>query len=88
MDAPPIFVTVADAAAYLSVAKTTVYRLLDCGRLPYYQIGTGSGGKRIDRADLLAYVEAARRGEAAKPAKVKKPARVRRPAFRSEFLDT
>lgn len=49
--------TVVEAAKWLSVGRTSVYQLMDSGRLPYIRVLTQ---RRIDIADLKAYVEAQR----------------------------
>jgi excisionase family DNA binding protein len=42
--------TVAEAAEFLSLGRTTLYGLMDAGRLPYVKIGRA---RRIPRAALV-----------------------------------
>ena len=48
------FLTVKEVAEVLKVGVATVYRILASGELSYTVIGKGS--KRIERADLEAYL--------------------------------
>ncbi len=48
-------VTVAAAAAFLSVARSTIYVLMGCGDLPFLKIGRG---RRIPRRALVSYAVA------------------------------
>ena len=45
------WLTLAEAAAYLKVAKPTIYRLCEEGCLPFYKLA-GIGQRRFKRADL------------------------------------
>lgn len=47
-----------EAAELLAVSETTVERLIAAGHLPAYRIGRAI--TRIDRADVLAYLESRR----------------------------
>ena len=55
---PRQYVSVAVAAAYLSVDRKTLGGWLDEGRLPYYAFGTR---RRILVSDLVAYLQSLRR---------------------------
>lgn len=43
-------VTVKSAAAFLSVARSTIYALMDSGRLPFVKLGRS---RRLPRAALI-----------------------------------
>lgn len=58
--AAPILLTVKDAATRLNVAATTIYDLVQKGRLPHFRIGVDRGAIRIDQSDLDAYLNASR----------------------------
>ena len=45
------WLTLEEAAAYLKVAKPTVYRFCSEGSLPFYKLA-GTGQRRFKRADL------------------------------------
>lgn len=45
----PYFVTVADAAAFLSCSRQTIYRLVDAGRLEAVNLATRPGTARTLR---------------------------------------
>ena len=47
----PDWLTIPQAAAYLSVTRNTIYRYCDLGLLPYYELRTGRG-RRFKREDL------------------------------------
>lgn len=55
----PEWLTVAEAARYLRVHRTTIYAWCDEGRLPFYELESG-GGRRFKREDLDALLK---RGE-------------------------
>ena len=54
--AVPDWLTVNEAAAYLKVERSTVYRYCELGLLPYFELKTG-GGRRFKREDLDALLE-------------------------------
>jgi excisionase family DNA binding protein len=54
------FLTVTQAASYLSVGKDCVYRLCVTRKLSHYKFGEGRGSIRIKRSDLIDYVERCR----------------------------
>ncbi len=56
--------TVKEAANLLKLSCGAVYALCKAGTLPHHRLGLGRGAVRIDRQDLLAYVEACRTGAA------------------------
>ena len=53
------FYTSTDLAKYLKITQRTVYRLMERGDLPYYEIGRA---KRFRKSDVEAYLERQRRG--------------------------
>lgn len=57
-------VTVKEAAKLLSLSLGAVYALCKAGRLPHVRLGESNGAIRIDRRDLLAYVESCKAGTA------------------------
>lgn len=50
-----MLITPQEAAEYLSISRSTIYRLLAQGELECVQISGGC--KRIDRADLMRFIE-------------------------------
>jgi excisionase family DNA binding protein len=52
----PEWLTVAEAAKYLKVHRTTIYDLVDRGVLPYFEL-KGARGRRFKREDLDALLE-------------------------------
>jgi len=52
----PDWLTAREAAAYLKVDRTTIYRYCDSGLLPYFDLKT-KGGRRFKREDLDALLE-------------------------------
>jgi excisionase family DNA binding protein len=61
--------TVEDVAGILRCAKSTVYALLDSGKLPSYNVGPNGGAKRVSEADLEAYLESCRHEGKRSPAR-------------------
>ena len=59
---PEEWLTLAEAAAYLKVAKPTIYRFCAEGCLPFYKLA-GTGQRRFKRADLDALLVPGRPGE-------------------------
>ena len=55
----PEFMTVEELVKLLRVNRMTIYRILQRGDLPYYQIGKL---KRFRRSDVEAFLARARRG--------------------------
>lgn len=55
MSERPLLMTLAEAAAYLGPAETTVKKLVAAGRLAYVQLEPG-GDRYIRRQDLEAFV--------------------------------
>lgn len=55
----PDWLTVREAAAYLKVDRTTIYRYCEQRLLPYYDLKTG-GGRRFKRQDLDTLLSATR----------------------------
>jgi excisionase family DNA binding protein len=55
---PLDLLTVKDAAGLLRLSTGAVYALCKSGTLPHHRLGQGRGAIRIDRLDLLHYVEA------------------------------
>ena len=51
-----VWFTIQEAAAYLRVTPTTVYRWCDEGRLHFYELESG-GGRRFKREDLDALLK-------------------------------
>ncbi|MFH1356761.1 MAG: helix-turn-helix domain-containing protein [bacterium] len=49
--------TVKEVCEFLNISKSTVYRLKDCGELPFYSIGSAI---RFDEADLVKFLEKAK----------------------------
>ena len=54
--AVPDWLTVNEAAAYLKVERSTIYRYCELGLLPFFELKTG-GGRRFKREDLDALLE-------------------------------
>jgi excisionase family DNA binding protein len=52
----PDWLTVREAALYLKVDRTTIYRYCDLGLLPFFELKTGRG-RRFKREDLDALLE-------------------------------
>jgi excisionase family DNA binding protein len=59
--------TVAEVSLMLRVGESTVYALLDGGKIAGFRVGPRSGGIRIDERDVLAYLERCRTGPAEQP---------------------
>jgi excisionase family DNA binding protein len=53
---PQEWFTPTEAAAYLRVSRQTIYKYMDQGLLPYYELKSG-GGRRVRRADLDGLLE-------------------------------
>jgi excisionase family DNA binding protein len=53
---PDEWLTVEEAMAYLKLSRSSVYRFMSEGRLPYYQVA-GTGTRRFKRSDLDALLE-------------------------------
>ncbi len=51
MSGMPEWLTVREAAAYLRVTRSTIYRWCEEGRVRYFEL-EGGRGRRFDRADL------------------------------------
>lgn len=60
--AVPDWLTVQEAAAYLKVERSTIYRYCELAVLPYFVLKTG-GGRRFKREDLDALLEPGERRE-------------------------
>src|SRR3954449_13496005 len=56
--------TVREAGDLMKLSAGAVYALCKAGTLPHHRLGQGRGAIRIDRQDLLTYVEACRTGAA------------------------
>ena len=56
--------TVKEVADLLKLSLGAVYALCKAGKLPHHRLGQGRGAIRIDRQDLLAYVQACKTGAA------------------------
>ena len=50
-DSADAWLTMPQAQEYLKVSRTTLYRLMDAGTLPFYRI-TGTRQRRFKRSDL------------------------------------
>lgn len=50
----PVLCKVADAAHHLTVSRSTLYNLMDSGRLPYVKLGRS---RRIKWADVLGLID-------------------------------
>ena len=48
------FLTVSQAGELLGLSRSKMYKLMDCGELPYCQMG---GTRRLPRCELLDYIE-------------------------------
>ena len=57
--------TVAGAAAFLSVSRTTVYELMERGELQYVRLGRA---RRVPKRSVIALAQANLKGGWAKPA--------------------
>jgi excisionase family DNA binding protein len=57
------FLTIKQTAKYLNVSAAIVYRLVELKRLVHYRFGEGSGAIRINRHELLAFINQCRVGE-------------------------
>lgn len=51
-----------ELAERLKVSLSTVYGLIDAGKIACHRIGCGRGAVRISEEDLAAYLESCRRG--------------------------
>lgn len=49
----PVFLKVSQVAEVLKVSRTTVYKLMDGGQLPYHKVGNN---RRVSEADFNAYL--------------------------------
>ena len=58
--------TPTEAATYLRVSRQTIYKYMDQGLLPYYELKSG-GGRRLRRADLDALLEPPSTGQLTSP---------------------
>lgn len=56
----PEFLTVKQTAKYLNVSQGCVYRLCTTNTLSHYKFGEGRGAIRINRTDLLEFVQRCR----------------------------
>jgi excisionase family DNA binding protein len=56
----PEFLTVKQAAKYLNVSQGCIYRLCSTNTLGHYKFGEGRGAIRINRTDLLEFVQRCR----------------------------
>lgn len=68
----PEFLTVKQAAEFLSISPSNIYRLCTTNKLSHYKFGDGRGAIRIKRTDLLDLVERCRvkdTGEIQRPVK-------------------
>jgi excisionase family DNA binding protein len=59
--------TVQECAALLRLGESTIYRLIDEGKLAGFRIGPRQGGVRIAESDVLAYLERCRTGPTDRP---------------------
>ena len=50
----PNLLTPDDLAAFLSISKTGVYRLVEKRRIPFFRIG---GSLRFEKKDVLSYLQ-------------------------------
>jgi excisionase family DNA binding protein len=57
-----LLLRVRDAARLLAISRTTLYQLMDCGKLSYVKIGKS---RRIEEAAVQALIERNRVGSAA-----------------------
>ena len=67
---------VSEVAEMLRCAESTVYALIDQGKLAGFRIGPHRGGIRISEDDVQAYLDGARVNQHLRP----------RPAFRSKHF--
>lgn len=51
---------VPDVVKRLNVSQSTVYALIESGRLPSHRIGCGRGAVRVSEEDLIAYLDSCR----------------------------
>ena len=60
--APPEqeFLTLKQTANYLNISATAVYRLCASGKLGHYRFGQGRGAIRINRTELLEFIQRCR----------------------------
>lgn len=56
----PEFLTVKQTAKYLNVSQGCIYRLCITKKLSHYKFGEGRGAIRINRAELLEFVQRCR----------------------------
>lgn len=56
--------TVAEVSRRLGVGKSFTYDLIQSGRLKYYQLGEGNGGKRVSERQLAEFLASRERGGA------------------------
>jgi len=56
--------TVREAADFLKLSAGAIYALCSSGTLPHHRLGRGRGAIRIDRQDLVNYVESCKKAAA------------------------
>lgn len=59
--------TIKEVAELLKLAESTVYALIDSGKLIACHFGPNGGAKRITQADLDAYIQSCRRTTETQP---------------------
>ncbi len=64
---------VPEVAKQLNCSISTVYGLVDAGKLVAYRIGVGRGALRITESDLLAFLESCRTKKAERTPKPSRP---------------
>jgi excisionase family DNA binding protein len=83
------FLTVKQAAKYLNVSASCVYRLCITGKMAHYKFGDDQGAIRINRSELLVFIQRCRVQERSEPVDVE--GRHRRSAsgyiFKHLFVD-
>jgi len=70
---PNSFLTIREVAELLKLSQSSVYQLIEAGRLAHHRIGQGRGAIRVLEADLQSYLDQCRQGIAEKPAKLRAP---------------
>lgn len=67
------FLTIREVAQLLKLSQSSVYQLVEAGRLAHHRIGHGRGSIRVSERDLLAYLERCRQEIREKPVVTRAP---------------
>ena len=56
--------TVGDVAEWLSISKSSVYQMVETGKLPVIRLGLAKGSIRFEQADILQFLADSRSSHA------------------------